>query len=219
KSKPYRWICLRWIPPDELIAAHCRCERFRNNHERQFFGNANGKKNKGNKGKGKRLLSKNSEITWTHDRSTSASSTSNDVRNRQPRVNHEELTEGSKNGVWHRVTHDISDRRVVTSHFATNMNIDIVQSVIEEKFDLLDEGDDDPEIFRAALQDSSFVELLKLYFESGDQENPRLFHTLAQMQLRQYAGQTLLHFCCENGFTECVRFLIENHAAWITNAE
>ncbi|CAD7924284.1 unnamed protein product [Amoebophrya sp. A120] len=209
KGKPYRWICYRWIPPTELLAAYTRCER---RNAKGF-----GKKGKG-RGGGKHK-NQFAEVQMNNRGSVKMSELHHDTRGEEHDTRSDGLVDKAselKDGVWHRVIHDISDRRVVTSHFATNM--DVVQTVIGEKFDLLEDGDD-PGVLQAALQDPFFVEMLKMYFQTGDQQNPRFFHTLAQMQLRCFGGQTLLHFCCEQGFLECVRFLVEKHAARTTNHE
>lgn len=109
--------------------------------------------------------------------------------------------------IWHVVVHDMhlkSGAAVVpTAYFLTSMHL--VFDMNREKFDFLTE--DDPDIIRAAMSDTSYVQLLECYYRSGDQRDARRFLTLSTLT-RVMQGKTLLHHCCENGLVECVKLLL-----------
>lgn len=113
--------------------------------------------------------------------------------------------------VWHIVVHELARTRAGKVRIATNYfksNISMVYDYITDAFQLFD--DDDPQMIQAAVSDESIVALLKLYFETGDTQNPLHFHTMAKINL-WHAG-TLLHHCCESGFARCVEYLLLHHS-------
>ncbi|CAK0897772.1 unnamed protein product [Prorocentrum cordatum] len=113
--------------------------------------------------------------------------------------------------VWHVVVHELARTRagkvrVVTNYFKSN--ISLVYDYIRDAFQLLDE--DDPAIIEAAMSTESVVTVLRLYFETGDTQNPRFYHNMTKVNL--WPAGTLLHHCCESGFSRCVAYLLNQHS-------
>lgn len=113
--------------------------------------------------------------------------------------------------VWHIVICELTRRHggspiICASYFASNL--DLFFSVMQDKFEFL-EDEDDPEIIRAALQDEDLKTILKCWFETGSPDNPKFMHTLSTVKLLQ--GQCILHHCCERNFVHCVHFLLEGY--------
>lgn len=119
--------------------------------------------------------------------------------------------------VWHCCIQDILLRSnskkpagIVQSYFLSNIRA--VVDDAREKFELLTDHDaDDPDSIQAAMADDDFVTALKLYFESGDQLNPKFYKHLAT-STQVLEGHTLLTHCCSNGLLDCVRYLLNNHS-------
>eukprot|EP00927_Polykrikos_kofoidii_P024222 TRINITY_DN22071_c0_g1_i1.p1 TRINITY_DN22071_c0_g1~~TRINITY_DN22071_c0_g1_i1.p1 ORF type:complete len:1192 (-),score=144.39 TRINITY_DN22071_c0_g1_i1:88-3636(-) len=113
--------------------------------------------------------------------------------------------------VWHMVIHEFSRSRAGKTRILTNYfksNIGMVYDYVADAFQLGD--DDDPELIKAAVSDESISTLLRLYFETGDTQNPQHYFTMAKMSL--WPAGSLLHHCCESGFFRCVDFLLRYHS-------
>jgi len=113
--------------------------------------------------------------------------------------------------VWHVVVHELARSRAGKSRVVTNYfrsNISMVYDSLSDAFQMFE--DDDPQMIQAAISDESIVMLLRLYFETGDTQNPKFFHTMARISL--WPEGTLLHHCCEQGFFKCVEYLLKHHS-------
>ena len=106
---------------------------------------------------------------------------------------------------WHTVIHELGTTgkkvKMVSQFF--NSNIRMASDYVKEEFDKLDE--DDPEIIKAVLQDANVCKILQLYFQTGDQVNPQHFHTVARLSL--WSEGSLLHHCCEQNYSACLKLL------------
>ncbi|CAJ1413069.1 unnamed protein product [Effrenium voratum] len=111
---------------------------------------------------------------------------------------------------WHTVIHELGTTgkkvKMVSQFF--NSNIRMASDYVKEEFDKLDE--DDPEIIKAVLQDANVCKILQLYFQTGDQVNPQHFHTVARLSL--WSEGSLLHHCCEQNYSACVKYLLAHHS-------
>lgn len=196
REKPFRWMYIRRVDRMEIIQTlhsqkrACEYERkFRSRPGHSARGRACVKRGKGKGGKGNDLQ----EFVFDFDRSEEFEVA---------------LRTAEQCSVWHSCVQEMGGV-VVTSYFWTNL--ELVMDALEEKFSLLREGhDDDPLIIKAALADEAFVEILKMYFESGDMVNPKYYKTLATFPCCGKAS--LLHHCCEHDLVECVRFLLSEHS-------
>jgi len=120
--------------------------------------------------------------------------------------------------VWHAVLHGIRRPNVATAYILDAYflsNLHVVSDLTQEKFDpLVSVEEDDPDVIKAAMSDEWFVKVLQLYFESGDQHETKRFLTLSRDTLMGSGGldgHCLLHYCCEHGFIDCVRLLLDRY--------
>ena len=114
--------------------------------------------------------------------------------------------------VWHVVIHELlqpgAPVKVVTQYFKHNM--DVFFDVVREQFAMLDE--DDQAFIQTPIRNSDFAAVLRMYFETGDMRDP---HTLSKLTLWQEGS--LLHKCCEHGFSKCVGILLREYTRDVVN--
>lgn len=113
--------------------------------------------------------------------------------------------------VWHTVVYELDPTKagkaiVVTQFFAENMAV--FYQVIRDELQILHE--DDPRLLQTLLRKPGFKELLKRFFEVGDQQDLRFQKVLARQDI--WEEGCLLNLCCERGLAECVRFLLGGYA-------
>jgi len=197
--KPYRWMHLRRVERAELELL-VRRQRSDDACQRKGSGREAGK-GKG-KGKGK------------HDGKDGKGSDLVDTS-----VLDEGLlrTAQGQQAAWHCIIQDFFKEdgskpgRVLTSIFLSNS--EVVADAAREKFGLLASfSEDDPRIIHDALGDQDFVELLRLYFASGNRDTPKFYKHLATSISISSDGEMLFQMCCNQNLVRCVDYLLRNHS-------
>ena len=108
---------------------------------------------------------------------------------------------------------------IITNYFWESHAADVRETLQSTVLDLLEH--DDPSIISDAAANPIFARALMQHFQSGDQREPRLWHTLSKLK----APLNLLSYCVQQNYSECIDLLLSGHSMqtarkpWLTFAE